>query len=137
MRTMKVPFSDLLGKVIVRIDNPTDENLYFHTEDGDTYRMFHEFACCEQVYIDDICGDLNDLCNSPVLLAEEVSNHDPVDVNKKRYADDSHTWTFYKLATIKGYVTIKWLGTSNGCYSEQATFVKILECEPTIKYGRN
>jgi hypothetical protein len=56
-------------------------------------------------------------------MAEDVSNlceDKPLDV-----WDYSYTWTWYKLATVKGYVTIRWYGISNGYYSESVEFVKI------------
>jgi len=72
----------------------------------------------------DIVGDLNDLIGTPLLMAEEVtSDHDvtPEGVTVPEY-QDSFTWTFYKLATVKGYVTISWYGESNGYYNESVSF---------------
>jgi hypothetical protein len=72
----------------------------------------------------DIAGNLNDLIGSPLLMAEEVSSER--DVNPKGVTvpdfQDSFTWTFYKLATVKGYVTISWYGESNGYYNESVSF---------------
>lgn len=110
--------SELLGKTIVDIANNNDEELVFKTEDGKVYKMFHDQDCCESVQIEEIIGNLADLIASPVLMAEEVSQED-------ENASESGTWTFYKFATIKGYVTIRWYGSSNGYYSESVDFVEV------------
>lgn len=108
----------LKGKIITEIDNSVDE-IRFTDSDGKVYLMYHDQDCCELVTIDDIVGDLNDLLNSPILEAEVVSNDEGP---KNAEYDESYTWTFYKIGTIKGNVTIKWYGTSNGYYSEYVTF---------------
>jgi hypothetical protein len=110
----------LLGKVLVKIENREDDELIFTTEDGEKFIMYHEQDCCESVSIEDIDGDLNDLLNAPILMAEEESN----ECDTSEWGDTS-TWTYYKLATINGYVTIRWYGSSNGYYSESVDFKRI------------
>jgi hypothetical protein len=122
-------FKDLVGKTLTEIKNNGDE-LIFIVDDGTTYKMYHEQDCCESVYIEDINGDLDDLIGTPILLAEEVSNYEPVseeDKQKTKNADEwgSCTWSFYKLATIRGYVDIRWFGESNGYYSESVYFIQV------------
>jgi hypothetical protein len=87
----------------------------FYTDD-EIYKMFHCQDCCENVEIEEIIGDLIDLIGTPLTMAEEVTESGE---NKDW---ESYTWTFYKMATLKGYVTIRWLGESNGYYSEDVDF---------------
>ena len=120
--------NELVGKTIVRIDKYNNEELVFHTDSNDVYKMYHSQGCCESVSIEDIIGDLDSLLNSPIVMAEEVINdnlEEDKSISGDLYYDDSYTWTFYKLATIKGYVTIRWFGTSNGYYSENVDFVRL------------
>lgn len=87
--------------------------------DGSSIRFYHEQDCCEHVAIDQIDGDIYDLVGSPILMAEEVTQEAPSDNDY----GDTGTWTFYKFATAKGYVTVRWLGSSNGYYSESVSWV--------------
>lgn len=90
----------------------------FVAEDGTNFIFLHHQNCCENVRVEEIIGNLNDLVGSPLYLAEESSNRDKL---PDQQSSDSHTWTFYKFGTNKGYVTIRWLGTSNGYYSERVS----------------
>lgn len=114
----------LKGKTLSSVSGGVgDDSIEFRTTDGETYLMYHEQDCCESVSIQDIVGDLEDLVGSEILLAEEVTGESPVDFDDKYM--DSYSWTFYKLATLKGYVDIRWLGESNGYYSEGVSFRKM------------
>lgn len=112
---------DLIGKVLTKVE-VLDDEILFYCDNGEIYKMYHEQDCCECVYIEDICGNIQDLVGSPILIAEEVSNID--DPPKDKWVD-SYTWTFYKLANNNTYVTIRWYGESNGYYSEYVNFKKM------------
>lgn len=137
-------FSDIVGEIFSKIEKATDNSeILFYSIDGGIYKMYHSQDCCESVVIDDICGDLNDLLNSPILKAEEsTSDTNPVGVTKDY--QDSFTWTFYHIETAKAHVTIRFYGSSNGYYSESVSFVKtqegdpnFLKKEPFLNLGKN
>lgn len=109
----RIQVEDLKGQTLTKIDRKGDEELFLYTQEGKVYKMYHDQDCCENVYIEDIIGDLNDLIGTPLTMAEEESNS-----GEEGTWGDTCTWTFYKFATIKGYVTIRWYGSSNGYYSE-------------------
>lgn len=120
---MHLDFNGLVGKILTKIEISRDENeILFHCDDGLIYHMYHDKECCESVFIEDICGDINDLVGSPITMAEESINLG----NPEDRFMESCTWTFYKLATTEGYVTIRWYGESNGYYSESVDF-KLIE----------
>lgn len=96
----------LKGKTLVSVDRGlyySNDALFFKTADGEFYIMTHHQECCENVYIDDICGDFADLLNEEILTAEELNNDYPVD---EECIEDTYTWTFYHLATFHEDVTI-------------------------------
>lgn len=110
----------MLGHVLVDVTRDYDGGDYiiFTTSDGHRFVMHHEQDCCESVEIKDITGDLTSLIGAPLVMAEEVSNRDDTEYG-------TETWTFYKFATNNGYITISWLGESNGFYSESVEIVLV------------
>jgi len=117
---------DLIGKIFVEI-NKSNDVIVFHTSTGESWIMYHEQLCCESVSIEDICGDIEDLLNTPIVQAFEKTRDETDEtfagITKERQS--SFTWTFYTLATIKGTVTIRWYGASTGYYSEGVTIKRV------------
>lgn len=123
MQTHK-EIKDLIGQTLTEADGEVGYyEITFKTTEGKTYKLLHFSDCCEEVKVEDICGKMSDLVGSPIVQAEENSSKEnPPGVTK---ADqDSFTWTFYRLATAKGQVVIRWYGESNGYYSEEVDFVE-------------
>jgi hypothetical protein len=127
----RVKFEDLLSKTLASVTvNDAKDEIRFIAADGATYLMYHEQDCCESVVVESVVGDLADLIGSPILRAEESSSDGrPADAPVRTFSDESETWTFYKLATIKGYVDIRWHGSSNGYYSESVNFKLLTKSE--------
>ncbi len=119
-----VDFASLTGKVLRSIEGATKGSgtILFTLDNGQQYRMYHSQDCCESVEVEDVCGAVSDLLGCPLALAECVSNA-PKPTDTQQEDVDSDEWTFYKLATNKGAVTIRWFGTSNGYYSTKVDFV--------------
>lgn len=119
-------FEELVGKTLVSVEKVASDRIEFVTDTGDKYAMFHNQDCCENVNIEDICGELSDLVGTPILIAyESESDKDPEGDTVPDYPDSSFTWTFYNISTMKGAVTMRWYGESNGYYSESVDFEKV------------
>ncbi len=103
---------DMLGRTFTAVYTAENDSELIFENAVEKFTFFHWQECCENVNIEDITGDLSDLIGNPILKAEEEVSDAADDVS------ESGTWTFYKFATIKGYVDVRWLGQSNGYYSE-------------------
>lgn len=117
----EVEFKILKGKTLLSVEQVDSDMIIFTVSEGEVYHMYHETQCCEDVYIEDVCGDINDLVASPVLFAYE-STSCPDQEMPLPQEHESCTWTFYRIGTAKGDVVIRWYGGSNGCYSEEPIF---------------
>ena len=112
-------FDELIGLTFKEIKgNVSDNEIILISLEGRKFQFYHEQDCCEEVCIEDIIGDLDDLINSPMLVAEKTTSESgELDENSCHF-----TWTFYRFSTVKGTVTIRWCGSSNGYYSEEVSF---------------
>lgn len=112
------PFSDLLDKILISVEaNLLAHEVVFTCQDNTIYKLYHGQDCCEEVRLEDVTGDINDLLNSPIKMAEVVSSQD----DEQNFI----CWSFYKLATEKGYVTFRWMSDENSNYSTEVSFARL------------
>ena len=111
----------LVGLTLTSIEHAKGSDVVLFTStDGRRFRAAHMQDCCERVQVEDVAGDLSDLIGSPIVMAEEATSTEGLPSDT-----DVAMWTFYKLATTKGYVTIRWLGDSNGYYGVGVDFEEV------------
>lgn len=116
-------FAELKGMTLTRAEKIGEDRIELDAVDGRRFLLSHSQDCCESVSVEDICGDLADLVGTPILVAEESTSEQPPEGAEK--ADDEDLWTFYKLDTVKGGVTIRWHGSSNGYHSVSVDFTEL------------
>jgi hypothetical protein len=121
-----VNIKELIGLTIYEF-KVKEEEILIKTSCGRTFLFYHSQDCCETVYVESVNGDISDLIGKPILIAEESTNSESHPEDFKDEVCEDFTWTFYKLATIKGHVDIRWLGESNGYYSEKVDFKEITQ----------
>lgn len=124
-----VNVEELLGKTLLKVEQNEDpdnysDSIHFYFTDGSEYVMLHQRDCCESVYIESVNGSWDELIGDPLLEADERRSHDEPPPGDPTYID-SYTWTFYRFATVRGYVVVRWFGTSNGYYGESASVYRV------------
>lgn len=120
--------TELVGKTITEVEGLelNSEYVTFYTQCGKVYQLYHEQDCCEDVDLQDFEGDADDIVGGIVLSAEERTNEgDEEFPDKPSEYCESFTWTFYDIQTTKGSLWLRWLGESNGYYSESVYFREI------------
>jgi len=131
-------FSKLKGKTITKIVGlkPGSYDVKFYCSDGTRYQMYPDDdsflygnACWTD--ITDVNGDVESLIGNEILIAEERRSEKKGGHMGGNRWDDPEVWTFYTLATVKGYVDIRWYGTHNGYYSAEVCF---WEMEKDVDY---
>ncbi len=94
-------FEDLKGLTLQSVEVLDQETeMVLTTTEGIKVRLYHSQDCCESVSLEDIEGDIADLINAPVLMAEESENSGEEDYG-------TYTWTFYRFQTTKGFGVIR------------------------------
>ena len=122
-----IPANSLVGEVLTHIDiDESSDRILLTTQSGRQILIHHEQDCCESVSIEDTEGNWHSLLGKP--LAEVSEEYGQIG-NPPEYAD---SWTRTELTfKVDGATVInRWIGESNGYYSETIDLVDITAKEP-------
>lgn len=121
MKRTKVALSELVGQTITSFQGLeiNSDLIDLFTAEGNHYTFSHEQDCCELVYLADFECDFT---NNATVISVEVSESDATPTNKNLEAH----WIFYKIETSNGELWLRFFGESNGCYSTNIDFHKIM-----------
>jgi hypothetical protein len=112
----RIEVSSLVGEVLTYIDtDEKNDEIMLTTASGRKIRIYHSQDCCESVRIEDTQGNWHDLVGKVIVEASE--DVQPSGDPPPEYPD---SWTRTALTfRVDGATVIsRWIGESNGYYSE-------------------
>lgn len=115
--------NELIGEILTHIDVDEDNNeIMLTTESGRIIKIFHYQDCCESVRIEDTEGNWHTLIGKVITDASEevFPEGDP----PPEYSD-SWTRTVLTFKVDNSTVISRWIGESNGYYSESVNIEDI------------
>jgi hypothetical protein len=115
------PTVELEGATLLALHRVSDDEVYLTTDRG-IFRFYHDQDCCEIVRLEDLLVVGTDPRGSRIVLAEERTED-------RSDSDGSETWTFYEIKTLRGDISMRWYGASNGYYSETVD-IEIVDALP-------
>lgn len=116
-----IDISNLIGTTLLgyHIFDDDDEKLIMFYDDFYNYTFYHDQDCCENVFLEGenklLESEIKAILNSPIVLAEARTDTS----NSERGNEYSETFTFYTLRTHNDTLTLRFVGRSNGYYSER------------------
>jgi hypothetical protein len=118
----RVRFDVLVGEVLDAVDIDREENqILLTTRSGRKFLVYHEQDCCEKVQIVGQDGSFDKLIGKPIVEARDIA----VDTTEEGI-DDSQTTTTLVFRVDDQTVISRWVGDSNGYYSESVDIAELM-----------
>jgi len=122
LKRKHVEFSALVGEVLDSVDIDKKENqILLTTRSGRRFLVYHEQDCCESVAISGQDGSFDKLIGKPIVEARDIA----VDTSEEAI-DSSQTTTTLVFRVDDQTVISRWIGDSNGYYSESVEIAELL-----------
>ena len=117
---MKLQVDLFRGQKITSIEGyeQNSDRVIFNFENGARIIFAHEPECCESVFLADL--DENIQVGERLMFLEVRTQC--LEPNEDH---EGMTWTFITILTDKCHETMRWVGESNGWYSEKPTIIFI------------
>lgn len=110
--------NEIVGEVLTNIDVDGDTQILLTTESGRQFLIYHDQDCCEEVSILSTEGDWY------TLLGKEIVELN-VDERPSKPGYESRTDTTLTFKVSDATVINRWVGESNGYYSESVDFAEL------------
>jgi hypothetical protein len=122
LKRKHVEFSALVGEVLDSVDIDREENqILLTTRSGRKFLVYHEQDCCETVAISGQDGNFDKLIGKPLIEARDIA----VDTSEEAI-DSSQTTTTLVFRVDDQTVISRWVGDSNGFYSESVDIAELI-----------